>query len=548
VAALLSAIAAPRFGSQLVKVEREGIDLVIALDVSLSMLAEDVPPNRLERAKREIVDLVDGLQGDRVGLVVFAGDAMALCPLTVDYDAALMLARSVDVYSVSEPGSEIGKAIEVATAMFDGSEGGDRAIILVTDGENQNGEPEAAARAAAEKHVRVFAIGLGSPKGELIPERGPDGSVVGYKKDARGETVLSRLDEGMLQRVAAASGGQYLPATTSGLEIQALYDAIAGMQRKLIKGEFVERRKERFAIPLAAALVFLLLDALLTTRASGRRPRALHTGAATLLLLVFVLAAPARADSVSRGKVRAGNKAYQSGDYVKAFEQYRAALGDSTRTPRNAQGVYYNGGNALYMQGEYEPAVEYFRRSYSPDSVLTGRMLYNRGNALLKGGHAPEAIESYIQALQYLPDDEDTRHNLELALAINQQQQEQQEQQKQQQGDDQNKDQQQNQDQSESQSDSTRTDQQQEPRDGDQDPQEQKPDSSQAQPQQPDSTQAQPQPADSTLAPLTEEQMRQLSPEDAMRILQALEDREQELQKERRKAAFRKLKRTGKDW
>jgi tetratricopeptide (TPR) repeat protein len=200
------------------------------------------------------------------------------------------------------------------------------------------------------------------------------------------------------------------------------------------------------------------------------------------------------------------------------------------------------------MQGEYEPAVEYFRRSYSPDSVLTGRMLYNRGNALLKGGHAPEAIESYIQALQYLPDDEDTRHNLELALAVNQQQQEQQEQQKQQQGDDQNKDQQQNQDQSESQSDSTRTDQQQEPREGDQDPQEQKPDSSQAQPQQPDSTQAQPQPADSTLAPLTEEQMRQLSPEDAMRILQALEDREQELQKERRKAAFRKLKRTGKDW
>lgn len=272
-AMLIVAVAAPRFGSQLVKVQREGIDMVIALDVSLSMLAEDVPPNRLERAKREIVDLVEGLQGDRVGLVAFAGEAVALCPLTVDYDAALMLARSVDIYTVSEPGSAIADAIQVSTAMFDGSQGGDRAIILITDGENQHGDPETAARAAAEKGIRIFAIGLGSPKGELIPERGPDGTVTGYKKDARGETVLSRLDEDMLRKVASSSGGQYLPATREGLEIKALYDAIAGMQKKLIKGEFVERRKERFVIPLAAALFFLLLDALLSNRASETKQR-----------------------------------------------------------------------------------------------------------------------------------------------------------------------------------------------------------------------------------------------------------------------------------
>ena len=547
VAALLVAIAAPRFGSQLVKVEREGIDLVIALDVSLSMLAEDVAPNRLERAKREIVDLVDGLQGDRVGLVLFAGEAVALCPLTVDYDAALMLARSVDVFSVSEPGSALGDAIEVATAMFEGSQGGDKVIILITDGENQTGDPEAAARAAAEKKIRVFAIGLGSPKGELIPERGPDGAVVGYKKDARGETVLSRLDEPMLRRVAAASGGLYLPATTSGLEIQALYDAIAGMQRKLIKGEFVERRKERFAIPLAAALFFLLLDAILTTRASGRRRRALHTGVAALMLMVFGFTSPAFAGSVKRAQVRAGNKSYQSGDYARAFSLYREALGDSSKTPGNAQGVYYNGGNALYMEGKYGPAVEYYQRSYSPDSLLTGRMLYNRGNALLRGGRAKEAIESYIQALEYLPDDEDARHNLELALTLDQRQQQQQQQQKQQ-GNENDKNQQKDQNQPGSPSDSSSTDSKQQPQDGDQD-EKQKPDEQQPpQPQQPDSTRMQPQPADSTMVPLTEEQMRQLSPEDAMRILQALQDREQELQKERRKAAFRKLKRSGKDW
>ncbi|HEU4366237.1 MAG TPA: VWA domain-containing protein [Candidatus Krumholzibacteria bacterium] len=548
---LIVAVAAPRFGSQLVKVEREGIDLVIALDVSLSMLAEDVAPNRLERAKREIADLVEGLQGDRVGLVVFAGEAVALCPLTVDYKAALMLARSVDVFSVSEPGSAIGDAIEVATAMFDGSEGGDRAIILVTDGENQHGDPEVAARAAAEKDIRVFAIGLGSPRGELIPERGPDGAVVGYKKDDRGETVLSRLDEGMLQRVASAAGGQYLPATTGGLEIQALYDAISGMQRKLIKGEFVERHKERFMIPLAAALLCLLLDAILTTKASGRRAYALHTGLAVLIAVLGLgFTEPAFAGSVKRAQVRAGNKAFRDGKYADAFSLYRQALGDSAKTPKNPQGVYYNGGNALYMQGEYEPAVEYYQRSYSPDSVLTGRMLYNRGNALLKGGRAQEAIESYIQALQYLPDDEDARHNLELALAVDQQQEEQkQQQQPQQQGNENQQNEQKDQNQQGGSSDSTATDpEDQRQQDGKREDGQKQDEKQHSQAQQPDSSRAQPQPADSTMAPLTEEQMRQLSPEDAMRILQALEDREQELQKERRKAAFRRLKRSGKDW
>ncbi|HEX5131011.1 MAG TPA: VWA domain-containing protein [Candidatus Krumholzibacteria bacterium] len=550
---LLVALAAPRFGSQLVKVEREGIDLVIALDVSLSMLAEDVAPNRLERAKREITDLIRGLQGDRVGIVVFAGEAVALCPLTVDYDAALMLARSVDVFSVSEPGSAIADAIEVATAMFDGSQGGDRAIILVTDGENQHGDPEAAARAAAEKGIRVYAIGLGSPKGELIPERATDGSVVGYKKDARGETVLSRLDEGTLRKLAAASGGQYLPATSGGLEIQALYDAIAGMQRKLIKGEFVERRKERFIIPLAAALVCLLLDALLTTRATGKRPRALHTGALALAIAALSLAAaapPAHADGVKRGKVRSGNHAYKDGDYAKAFSLYREALGDSLRAPRDAQGVFYNGGNALYMQKQYGPAVDYYQRSYSPDSLLTGRMLYNRGNALLKAGRPQEAVESYVQSLQYLPDDEDARHNLEVALAAQQQQQQQKQQQKQNQDGkgDQNDSQDKQQGAPPDSSSQDQQQKQQQQQQGDEQQKQQQQPDPQPESAQPDSSRAQPQPADSTMAPLSEEQMRQLSPEDAMRILQALEDREEQLQKERRKAAFRKLKRSGKDW
>ena len=203
----------------------------------------------------------------------------------------------------------------------------------------------------------------------------------------------------------------------------------------------------------------------------------------------------------------------------------------------DAPGVYYNGGNALYMQNQFDKALQSYSRSYSPDSTLTGKMLYNQGNALLKSGRFDQAIESYLQALQYLPDDEDARHNLELALAAKQQQQQQPQQR--QQGD-QNKQQQQQQ--GDSQNDSTSTQQQNQN-------QSQKPDSSRAQqqPQQPDSSMHSPQP-DSTQSPLSQEEMQKLSPEDAARILQALQEREQELQKERRKAAFRRTKRTGKDW
>jgi Ca-activated chloride channel family protein len=228
-ALLVVAIAGPRVGSQLVKVEREGIDVVIALDTSLSMLAEDVPPNRLESAKREIMDLIGGLQGDRVGVVAFAGEAVALCPLTVDYDAALMLVRSADVYSISEPGSAIGKAIEAAVSMFGPTEQGDRVVILVTDGEDTGGDPERAARAAAEKGIRVFAIGMGTPKGELIPSA--ERTVGTDTRRCAGRRC--RLDESALQRWRRSR--MAVPARDgAGIELKASHDEISGMQKKLI--------------------------------------------------------------------------------------------------------------------------------------------------------------------------------------------------------------------------------------------------------------------------------------------------------------------------
>jgi len=544
-ALLVIALAGPRFGTRLVKMEREGVDLVITLDTSISMLAEDMLPNRLERAKQEIVDLIRGLQGDRVGMVVFAGDAFTLCPLTLDYDAALMFARTVDVDVVSEPGTNLSRAIDESVSLFEHSVKRDRAIILVTDGESHEGDAVTSAQKAGELGIKIYTIGIGNPKGELIPERGTDGGIAGYKKDNRGQTVLTQLDERTLQRVASASKGKYLPATREGLELKVLYTEISGMERRFIKGEFVERKRERFYIFLAGALLFLLADAVVSSKAffrPTRRGRVLHTGAAAVLVALLVLPGAAEARSVKAGKVRAGNSYYQAEEYDKAQTLYVESLGDTLSLPKHYQGVLYNLGNTLYQQEKYREAIELYQRTYSEDSTLTGKMLYNRANSLLKSGNANAAVESYVQALQYLPDDEDARFNLELALEMLRQQQQQQQQQRQNQGQGEQKDQQQQSQQGERQ-DQEGQEQQQQQEGQQQEKQEEQ------QPQPSDSTMVSQEQPDSVPAPqLTEEDLQKLTKEDAMRILQALKEQEEQLQRERRKAAFHKVRRSGKDW
>jgi Ca-activated chloride channel family protein len=540
-ALVVVALAGPQFGSHLVKIEREGIDLVIALDTSLSMLAEDMRPNRLERAKQEIVDLIEGLKGDRVGVVVFAGDALPLCPLTVDYDAALMLVQTADVAMMSEPGTALGRAIEKSASLFPQNSKADRAIILVTDGEGHEGNPVADAEKASELGIRIYTIGIGNPRGELIPLRGTEGSVDGYKKDESGETVLSRLDESTLRKIASAAGGQYLPATREGLELKVLYREISGLERAAIKGEFLEKKKDKFAWFLAAAFLALFIDLATLSGGSMKRRlgrRILHTGAAAAaLLLAALFSSPAAAKGIDKGRVKSGNQYYKAGEYQKSLVLYQEALGDSTKPAENADGVFYNEANAFHMLGRYPEALEKYHESQSDDTTQTGRMLYNRANTLVKMGKLPEAVESYLQSLAYLPDDEDARHNLELALRALDEQKQQQQNQQQDQKNDQQKDQQK---------------EQQKDNQGQND-QQQKNDKGEQQPQQPDSTRMQPQPSPQDSMPARPElpdsvQMMELSKEDALRLLKLLEEQEKELQKERRKAAFIRASRSGKDW
>ncbi|MCZ6767040.1 MAG: tetratricopeptide repeat protein, partial [bacterium] len=365
--------------------------------------------------------------------------------------------------------------------------------------------------------------------------RGTGGSVEGYKKDNSGKTVLTRLDEVTLEKVARVTGGQFLPATREGLELKVLYREISGLEKQTIEGEFMERKIDRFGVFLALSFAFLLLEAVLSRRGSMRRlnkRRFLHsgvTGAFVVALLIYPHAVHAK--GVDGGRVKSGNRYYDAQEYEKALHLYVQAYGDSTEAPDNVEGLLYNQANALHMMKRYEEALSQYHRAFSADDSLhAGRLLYNRGNTLLAMGKPDTAIESYLQALRYLPDDEEIRHNLEMALRMLQQQQQQQ-----QQNEDSEPQDQEPQENREQQQDSDQN--RHEDEEGEQTP---RPDSTQANPpQEPDSTQMQQPDSLRTI---------QLTAEDALRLLRLLEEKEKQLQKEKRKAAFKQNLRGGKDW
>jgi Ca-activated chloride channel family protein len=267
-ASVIAALARPRWGSRMEVLKRRGVDVVVVLDTSLSMLAEDIKPNRLERARQEIQAFLEKLRGDRVGIVPFAGSALVLCPLTLDYGAASMFLDSVHAGMIPEPGTALEAALDRALEVFDESEGKHRAIVLVTDGEGLEGDPIAAAERVAEAGVVVHAIGVGGRRGEPIPLRDENGELEGFKKDESGQVVLTRLDDAVLQRIAFTTGGSYHPAGAGGLELDAIYEKIASLEAREREGQVVERRPERFQAFLLLGVLLLGVEVLLPERRS----------------------------------------------------------------------------------------------------------------------------------------------------------------------------------------------------------------------------------------------------------------------------------------
>ena len=263
---LILAIANPQIGTKMEEVKREGVDLMIAIDLSNSMMSEDIKPNRLDRAKQAISKLINRLEGDRIGLIVFAGEAYVQLPITTDYSAAKLFLSTVNTDIVSIQGTEIAKAINLSVESFDMENGQNKAIIIITDGENHDQEAIESAEKANKLGIFVHSLGMGLKKGGPIPTYNQYGQQTGYRKDRDGNTIVSRLNEELLIDIANAGKGTYVRANNSQAGLSTLFTEINKMEKKEIGTMIFTKYKDRFQLFIGLVLLLLFTDLILLPR------------------------------------------------------------------------------------------------------------------------------------------------------------------------------------------------------------------------------------------------------------------------------------------
>ena len=260
------ALARPQFGTRSETVSQTGFSVMVALDVSNSMLAEDVRPNRLIRAKYAVRSLVERLQNDRIGLVVFAGSAFLQCPLTSDYSIVELFLDGIDTGTVGTQGTAIAEALRIAGRSFQQNQKGYKAVVLITDGEDHQDDPVAAATELAAQGVRVYVVGIGTPLGVPIPVKGGDGRIEGHMRDRSGEVVMSRLDECTLRHIAESTGGAFYLASPGGDEMDLVYDTLASLERAEYESREFTQYVERYQYILSFGLLLLVANTLIRER------------------------------------------------------------------------------------------------------------------------------------------------------------------------------------------------------------------------------------------------------------------------------------------
>jgi Ca-activated chloride channel family protein len=268
IAAAVIMLARPQFGSRIEEVKKQGVEVIIALDVSNSMLAEDIQPNRLTRAKQAISKLVDNLENDKIGLIVFAGDAYTQIPITTDYVSAKMFLSTINPDMVPKQGTAIGAAIDLASRSFTPGEGKSKAIIIITDGENHEDDPVASAEKASKAGIVIHTIGIGSSEGVPVPVG--SGGKRDYLKDADGSTVITKLDEDILKRIAVSASGNYIRASNSNIGLDEIFSDIRKMKRDELESTMYTEYNDQFQIFAAVAFFFLILDFIIMERKNRR--------------------------------------------------------------------------------------------------------------------------------------------------------------------------------------------------------------------------------------------------------------------------------------
>lgn len=261
----------PQWGFSWEEVKRSGLDILIAIDTSKSMLAEDIKPNRLERSKLAVKDLIKKLRGDRTGLIAFSGSAFLQCPLTVDYNGFLLSLNELDFNTIPKGGTSISSAIKTALDSYEGGGKKYKILVIITDGEDHEGNAAGMAEKAKDAGIKIFTIGIGTKEGELIPVTDESGNTV-FLKDRQGNVVKTRLDETTLQKIALTTGGSYVRATNTEFGLDLIYEEkLSKMEKREIENRMIKRYEERFQIPLAIALLLLCLEPFISERRRNER-------------------------------------------------------------------------------------------------------------------------------------------------------------------------------------------------------------------------------------------------------------------------------------
>lgn len=263
---LILSLIRPQWGFEWNEVKRSGLDILIAIDTSNSMLAEDVKPNRLERSKLAVKDLVKNLQGDRIGLIAFAGNAFLQCPLTVDYNGFMLSLDGLDVNTIPKGGTSISSVIQTAVESYEGGMKKYKVLVIITDGEDHEGNTIEMVQTAKENGIKIFTIGIGTPEGELIPITDDNGKMV-FLKNREGNVVKTALDESTLKEIALDTGGSYVKATGTEFGLDLIYEEkLSKMEKREIESRMVKMYEERFQIPLVLALMLLCIEPFISRR------------------------------------------------------------------------------------------------------------------------------------------------------------------------------------------------------------------------------------------------------------------------------------------
>ena len=449
---LIIAAARPQFGQKEKTIKRQGIEVMIALDISNSMLAEDVAPNRLDRAKQMLARLIDQMVDDKVGLVVFAGEAYIQLPITCDYISAKMFLNSITPEMIKTQGTAIGSAINTCIRSFGEKETeAGRAIILITDGENHEDDAIAAAEHAKELGINIYVIGIGKPEGSPIPIPGTHD----FRKDRQGNVVVTRLNEEMCRDIAKAGQGMYVRCDNTNTATKALQKELHTLATADIETKVFSDYNEQYQSFVLIALMLLVIDFFIFSRKNKAITRWNIFGENRLALILLLCALPLHSFAQKEAPdIRHGNRDYKRENFDKAELNYRRALDKNNKSYQ----AHYNLGNSLFRQQKYKEAGEAYQQAErymdpknEKQKTDLAHVYHNLGNSQYAQQDFAKAVEAYKESLRLNPKDDDTRYNLIKALQMLQMQQQQQQQQQQNQEQKQDQQQQQQQQQQEQQ-------------------------------------------------------------------------------------------------